>query len=114
MEAGGLPSGLPINRGWPARPLCPSPPTLSHRVPRLFPKQTPKNLLGETQFAWESQAKVSLGKGTAQRKVDSVRLFYHFKPLLAVDMPASPQGAAVAVVHGRVELTKKRIQQLTR
>ena len=26
----------------------------------------PKNLLGETQFAWESQAKVSLGKGTAQ------------------------------------------------
>ena len=66
MEAGGLPSGLPINRGWPARPLCPSPPTLSHRVPRLFPKQTPKNLLGETQFAWESQAKVSLGKGTAR------------------------------------------------
>jgi hypothetical protein len=49
-----------------------------------------------------------------QRKVDSVRLFYRFKPLLAVVMPASPQGAAVAVVHGRVELTKKRIQQLTR
>ena len=41
------------------------PPTLSHRVPRLFPKQTPKNLLGETKFAWESQAKVSLGKGNA-------------------------------------------------
>ena len=45
------------------------------RVPRLFPKQTPKNLLGETQFAWESQAKVSLGKGTALDKSSGIDNF---------------------------------------
>ena len=100
MEAGGLPSGLPIKRGWPARPLCPSPPTLSHRVPRLFPKQTPKNLLGETQFAWESQAKVSLGKGTA-------RYFWSFLEKLCSKPESSIITSGAAQRGGTIEAARK-------